>query len=189
MPLAAALLAAISSAASAQDDAARGKLKAAACVSCHGADGNASAANTPSLAAQPEMYLQLQLVLFREMQRIVPEKTAVVAKLSDTAIEDIAAYFTAQPAKPANTERDPVRSAQGRELGERMHCNDCHTPSYAGANQVPRLAGQREDYLVKSMKDYRDGRRRGLDGSKRATLRGMSDEQIEALAHFLSLLK
>ena len=55
-----------------------------------------------------------------------------------------------------------------------------------GQNQIPRLAGQREAYLEAEMRAYRDGKRTGGDTIMAATLYGVSDADIKALAHFLS---
>ena len=74
-----------------------GKEKAATCAACHGTTGVSAIANTPSLAGQPEMYLQIQLVLFREKQRNVPEMVPFVEKLTDPDIQELATYFAALP--------------------------------------------------------------------------------------------
>ncbi len=166
-----------------------GKDRATACVACHGANGVSSIANTPSLAGQPEMYLQIQLVLFREKQRNVPEMQPFVDKLTDPDIQELAAYFSALPLTERPGEVDASKMARGKQIGERANCNSCHMPDYTGQNQMPRLAGQREDYLVKAMKEYRDGKRPGLDGTMTGVLRGMSDADVEAMAHFLARVK
>lgn len=166
-----------------------GKEKAVACIACHGANGVSSIANTPSLAGQPEMYLQIQLVLFREKQRIVPEMAPFVDKLSDPDIQEIAAYFAGLPLLERSGDADAPKMARGKQIGERANCSSCHTPDYSGQNQMPRLAGQREDYLVRSMKEYREGKRPGLDGTMTGVLRGMSDADIDAVAHFLARVK
>lgn len=54
---------------------------------------------------------------------------------------------------------------------------------------MPRLAGQREDYLIKAMKDYRDRRRGGPDTTMIEIMTGTPDEDIQALAHFLAHLE
>ena len=53
---------------------------------------------------------------------------------------------------------------------------------------MPRLAGQREDYLVDAMIGYRDGKRTGADTTMSEVLYGMSDADIKALAAYLASL-
>lgn len=80
-------------AATAQGNAAAGKAKAAQCAVCHGPQGLASAPDVPHLAGQPAIYLSAQLRNFRSGKRS-HEVMAVVAKaLSDTDIDDMAAWF------------------------------------------------------------------------------------------------
>ncbi|MET0679208.1 MAG: cytochrome c4, partial [Bradyrhizobium sp.] len=43
-------------------DVAAGKEKAEMCVGCHGENGISQMENTPSLAAQPDQFIQWQLV-------------------------------------------------------------------------------------------------------------------------------
>jgi cytochrome c553 len=67
-----------------------------------------------------------------------------------------------------------------------MACGSCHLGDYSGQRQVPRLAGQREDYLVASMKAYRDNKRVGTDTSMNGILYQVPDSDIQALAHYLA---
>ena len=65
-------------------------------------------------------------------------------------------------------------------------CNFCHSQSFAGEQNVPRVAAQREDYLVKTLREYKNNSRRGYDASMADVLYSVNDEQIAALAHFLA---
>ena len=78
---------------------------------------------------------------------------------------------------------------RGRALAEQNRCNFCHQGNYAGEQNVPRLAGQREDYLVKSMRDFKNNLRRGYDASMADVLYSVGDEQILDLAYFLARLR
>jgi cytochrome c553 len=79
-----------------------------------------------------------------------------------------------------------VRIARARALVEQNHCNVCHTPSFAGQENVPRIADQREDYLVKALRGYKDNSRRGYDDSMANVIAPISDSQILDLAYFLA---
>jgi cytochrome c553 len=74
-------------------------------------------------------------------------------------------------------------------LVEQNHCNVCHRPDFSGRDNVPRLADQREDYLLKSMREYKSGKRRGYDTSMAEVLQPVSDAQLIELAYYLAHLQ
>jgi cytochrome c553 len=77
-------------------DAAAGKAKAAMCASCHGATGISMSPLWPNLAGQKEQYLIKQIKAFRDGTRQDPMMAPMVAALSDTDIENLAAYYSSQ---------------------------------------------------------------------------------------------
>ena len=87
----------------------------------------------------------------------------------------------------APTQADKAKA--GAALAQRLLCNTCHLPDYAGQQQVPRLAAQDEAYLVQSMKQFRDHPGPGRDTIMAATLRGLSDDELAQLAHHLAHFK
>jgi cytochrome c553 len=60
----------------------------------------------------------------------------------------------------------------------------CHLPDLEGQQQMPRLAKQRIDYLLPTLKSYRDAPRPGADTAMSAAIAGASDDDIAALANF-----
>jgi cytochrome c553 len=78
---------------------------------------------------------------------------------------------------------------RARALIEQHRCNFCHQGNYAGEQNVPRLAGQREDYLVKALREYKDNTRRGYDASMADVLHPLSDEQMLDLAYYFARLR
>jgi cytochrome c553 len=169
-------------------DASRGEEMAAGCAGCHGENGNSKTENTPSLAGHPAPYLTIQLILFREQQRRNEVMTPLAKGLSDDDIENLAAYFAGQKRVLLGPTGDPALASQGKGLADAHRCGVCHLPDYSGREQIPRLAAQRQDYLTKTMRDYKVGLRSGLDGMMTSVLHGVSDEQITALAAYLSQL-
>ena len=93
-----------------------------------------------------------------------------------------------QTPQPASAPRPAAAVAQGERIAASRFCASCHQQDYAGQNEVPRIAGQREDYLLKALRDFRDGRRQGADGAMTEVLHGMQDEDLAALASYLSQL-
>jgi len=69
------------------------------------------------------------------------------------------------------------------------HCNFCHAPNFAGQEQIPRLAGQREDYLLKALRDYKPGARPGYEPTMANVVQPMKDEDFVELAYYLARVK
>jgi cytochrome c553 len=161
-----------------------------ACDACHGAGGNSTSPGIPSIAAQPRLFLENQLVLMREGIRPAPVMQGLVSGMKDAEITRLATHYSKQPAKIVTTgARNEAVARQGRESAQALRCGVCHLADYRGQNQVPRLAAQREDYLVASMREYRDQQRKGGDTIMAAALYGVSDGDIAALAHYLARLR
>jgi len=156
------------------------------CRACHGKDGNAVTPFTPSLASQPETFLVAQMILFREGLRQVPAMSAAFEKATEQDLLDLAAYFNRQSLKPGSEARNAALYEQGAALSRRGSCGGCHLPDYRGREQIPRLAGQREDYLISTLIAYRDGKRTDTDTTMTGILYGISDAEIRALAHFFA---
>jgi cytochrome c553 len=158
----------------------------ALCASCHGADGNATLNGMPSLAAQPALFLETQLVLIREGIREIPSMTGMLNGFTDVELTAIAAYYADKPLAAVPKDLDPVLFARGGELAQGMRCGICHLPTYLGRDQIPRLAGQREDYLLHSLLQFRNGEASGRDSNMTAAVYGVSDGDLKAMSYFLS---
>ncbi len=76
--------------------------------------------------------------------------------------------------------------ARGRILADQNHCNVCHRADFSGQDNVPRLADQREDYLLKSLKDYKSGARHGYDATMAEVLQAVHVNDLGELAYFLA---
>jgi cytochrome c553 len=156
------------------------------CGACHGEDGNSLTAGVPSIAGQPRTFLETQLVLFREGVRPSPQMQPAVAGLTDPEISAIAGVFAARPARAQADRADPPLLERGRAVALRLGCGGCHAADFSGRGQIPRLAAQREDYLVEAMTAFRDNRRAGGDTIMADALHGVPDADIRAMAHFFS---
>jgi cytochrome c553 len=161
--------------------------KAPLCNVCHGVNGNSATPGTPSIAGQPALFVENQLVLIREgVRKVQPVMEAAVQGMKDAEIRALARHYAAQ--KPAGTQGapDPALMKQGAALVRKLHCASCHQPDFRGHEQMPRLAAQREEYLESAMNAYRRYTRTGGDTLMAASLYGTTDADIKALAHFLS---
>ena len=159
----------------------------AACRACHGEQGQSATPEVPSLGGQPEFYLTVQLLMFRERLRVVELMNKMTQGLSDNDLRKLAG-LTAKlpPPQPAGGPPDPARMERAQALIDQHRCNFCHNRDYSGEQNVPRLAGQREDYLVKALREYKNNTRRGYDASMADVLYPVSDEDILDLAYFLA---
>ena len=144
----------------------------------------------PSIAGQPKLFIETQLVLFREEIRKSEQMAPVVRGLKDPEIIKLAEHFSKLPAKSmASGPADAALMKQGMARAKALRCGICHLADFRGQNQIPRLAGQREEYLASELKAYRDGKRSGGDTIMAATLYGVTDADLTALAHFLARAK
>jgi cytochrome c553 len=157
------------------------------CAACHGPDGNSVNPQVPSIAGQPKLFLENQLILFREELRKSDQMAPVVKGLKDPEIIKLAEHFSKLPAKTMETGTpDGALMKRATQRAKELRCGICHVSDFSGQNQIPRLAGQREVYLEAEMRAYRDGKRTGGDTIMAAALYGVSDADIKALAHYLS---
>jgi cytochrome c553 len=185
------LLAALFSAGStfAAADLAAGAAKAQACMACHGAGGISQTKEIPSLAGQPDGFIQWQLVFFRNGVRKNPVMTPMAESLKDDDIRNLAAFFAAQ--KPPLADRavktDDALMAAGRKVAQANRCASCHKDDYSGAQATPRVAAQREDYLLKALREFKAGTRNGGAMAAMAeVVYPLGDADLRALAHFLA---
>jgi len=157
------------------------------CAACHGPDGNSTNPQVPSIAGQPKLFIENQLILFREEIRKSDQMAPVMKGLKDPEIIKLAEHFSRLPAKGMETGvLDKNLAQRGSQRAKELRCGICHLADFSGQNQVPRLAGQREAYLEAEMRAYRDNKRTGGDTIMAAALYGVTDADIKALAHYLS---
>ena len=163
--------------------------KVQVCGACHGPDGNSKIAGTPSLAGQPKTFLENQLVMIREGMRDIPAMKGQLDGVNDATIIALAKFYANSPAVSQAGVRNPALFEKGQVISREALCGTCHLPNYVGRDQMPRIAAQREDYLLYSMRQFRSNQAIGRDTIMAASLYGMSDDDLKAIAHYLSQLK
>jgi cytochrome c553 len=171
-------------------DVAAGKEKAELCIGCHGEGGISQMENIPSLAGQPDQFIQWQLVFFRAGTRKNEQMQPIVEQINNDDIRNLGAYFASlTPPKATKPDDNPDLSTKGAQAAAGRRCASCHTDSYAGTKAVARIAGQREEYLLKALHDYKSGVRAGGGMAAMADVAyPLSEEEIVALAHYLAHL-
>jgi cytochrome c553 len=170
----------------AASDAAAGEKLAAACAGCHGEDGVSQTPLTPSLAGQPDDYTQWQLVYFRGGSRKSEVMGPIAQALGNEEIRSLGAYYASLP-PPKPMLASHALAQTGETLALQRRCRSCHGSDYSGAGPAARLSGQREDVLLNALRDFRSGVRVGSGVASMADATfGLSDADLEALAHFLA---
>jgi cytochrome c553 len=167
-----------------------GKKKAELCIGCHGENGISQMENIPSLAGQPDQFIQWQLVFFRSGARKNEQMQPIAEQVDNDDIRNLGAYFASlTPPKSTKPDDNPDLSQKGAQAAVGRRCASCHTDSFAGTKAVARIAGQREDYLLKALHDYKTGVRSGGGMAAMADVAyPLNEEEITALAHYLSHL-
>ncbi len=182
----------------ANGDATAGKDKALICTGCHGADGNNSNSEYPILAGQVKSYLLKQLKDFKSGARIDDHMTSMVLAVEEPDFEDIVAYFSSQTISQ-QTEKGKDHEV---ELGKSIFtsgikgksipaCSSCHGSKGLGNKKAvyPSLAAQHKEYIAKTLKDFREGKRKNdKDKLMRNVASKLSDKEIEVLATYISNL-
>ena len=178
--------------------AGKARAEAAGCFACHGVDGLATAdglaadKNVPNLAHQPDLYLQFQLVFYRKGVRKNEVMNAMAEQLSDDDLRNISAYFASLPAPNAPPPPDtaPKDTELGSKIAQGIHCTNCHGDHFEGVDNIARLAGQREDYVYKALRDFKSGARTSTGAAGMAeVVYPLGDEEMKALAHYVSRLR
>jgi cytochrome c553 len=170
-----------------------GATKAATCQACHGANGNSTNAEWPSLAGIGADYIAEQLNNFKTGKRASPVMMPMTANLTANDMADLGMYFDSLP--NTGLEADPSFWQAGEKLyrgGDQTRgipaCMACHGPTGRGNEpaKFPALRGQQSGYVVKQLNDYASGTRAtGPNGIMQTIAKRLSAEDIRNLASYL----
>ena len=160
------------------------------CFACHGAKGTSPTPLTPSLGGQPNFFVVAQLFLFRAGRRDNEVMTAMAKDLTDEDLRTLSAIIEKTPPPKASGSPDKQKLERAKPILAERNCANCHGKKFEGHDNVPRIANQREDYLLKALKDYRDGKRVGYGNAQMPeTVHDLSDSQLADLAHALAFFR
>ena len=160
--------------------------KAGACIGCHGPNGNSTMSGIPSLAAQNSRYLYLQLRDFQEGRRSNDMMTPMMAGLSKDDMREIADYYSKQKLSSKGFKADADKAKLGKAKADETLCAMCHLGEFVGQNEIPKVAGQNYDYVVKTMKDFKAKTRTNDAGNMTSVASTLSEADIENLAHYIA---
>ena len=164
--------------------------RAAPCLACHGEKGQSETENTPSLGGQQAPYALIQLFMFREKLRTFEPMNEMAKAFTDDDLRAFSDFIAALPKpSPQVDVGDPARLQRAQALVQQNHCDSCHNTDFSGRDNVPRLADQREDYLAKTMREYKDNSRHGYDGTMAEVLNSVTTDQIADLAYYIARVR
>ncbi|WP_280152301.1 c-type cytochrome [Piscinibacter sp. XHJ-5] len=173
----------------AQDKGGYAQRYAAVCAACHGANGRSDMPGTPVLAGQHSFYAITQLFLFREGRRSNEAMSAVAKTMKDDDLRGFSEYIGTLPPVPAPspaTPPDPARMSRGQQLAQQHKCLFCHGNDLSGGQQVPRIGGQREDYLQMTLQGFKTGKRPGYTMAMTEAVSQIPPEDLDTLAYFVA---
>ena len=170
-----------------------------ACTACHGEQGRAGPDGYyPRLAGKPEAYLYNQLLNLREGRRHYGLMTALVDRLDDDYLREIAQYFSALDLphpKPLKAVATAQVLARGEVLANRGDaalgipaCTQCHGAALTGAlPQFPGLLGLPRDYLNAQLGGWKAGQRKAhAPDCMAGVAKKLSESDASAVTHWLS---
>jgi len=165
---------------SGEGDAVAGQQAAQDCANCHGEDGNAGSAKTPSLAGQDPRYFVKAIAAYQEGKRQQDAMNKAVDGLSATKVNDLATFYARQEPRQRKV-RTPLTATQLIKRCARCHGQDGNSTD----PRFPALAGQNEAYLNKTMQDYSHSLR--TEETMHAMSQLLTDSDIEQLARHYSM--
>ena len=107
----------------------------------------------------------------------------------DKEIVALSLHYSKLKAQIPEGRTDQALFKKGKAIAAKNRCASCHEATFRGREQMPRLAGQREEFLAEMLQQYRQNRRPGGDTLMNASLYGIPEADFRALAHYFSRLK
>ena len=157
------------------------------CGACHGPNGRSDMPGVPVLAGQPSLYTITQLFLFREGRRTNEAMVALAKPMKDADLRGYADYIGTLPPVPAPPPAAPLDAARmdkGKALAQEHKCTFCHGADLSGGQQVPRIGGQKEEYLRATLQGFKSGGRPGYTRAMTEALSQVPAADLDVLAYY-----
>ena len=158
------------------------------CTACHGPNGNSVIPQNPNLAGQTWRYIYLQLRDFKEGRRSDEQMSPMAKDLSRDDMIALGNWFAAQKPAINQFKADSAKVAAGIKVADAVLCAMCHLGGFSGQNEIPRVAGQNYQYVVKQLQDFKNRRRTNDAGNMTSVAGTLSDQDIDNLAHYITTL-
>lgn len=162
-----------------------GKKAAFFCANCHGDAGSSKLPEVPNLAGQNPEYLLEQMRKFVSGERKDAFMQGLIKVLKEEERVNIALFYANTPVVAGRADAGQVK--QGQQMFEKL-CVRCHGDKAHGDEMIPRLAGQQVTYLEQSVRRYRDKTGERLDPLMAIATATLKNEDIKAIANYLTQL-
>jgi len=157
------------------------------CNVCHGKDGNSKRSGVPNLAAQNPVYLLDQIQRFADGRRYDRSMSSLAESFTEEEKIMLAIYYSRMEAKPSGI-GDPEQWARGKKVYD-IGCAQCHGENGRGEKGYARLASQKADYVVKMLKEFKSYTGRRANPWMTVVAASLSDEEMAAVAAYVSTLQ
>lgn len=161
-------------------NAAHGRLLATTCTFCHGIKDYTvpyPTMHVPLVGGQNAQYVFDALQEYAQGKRDFPTMKAQASSLTKPQMRDIAAWFASLKPSPEPT------NGHAKPPAMATTCASCHGARGVSTNpKYPSLAGQKSDYLLRALEEYKSGKRKNAIMNGMAS--GLSLAQMKKLADY-----
>jgi cytochrome c553 len=156
------------------------------CSGCHGEQGVPIDKTIPNIWGQRRDYILKQLLDFKDGHRKNDTMSPIAESLTKSDMEALASYFAkqkwpslGQPAAPNDVKTAAIDTIS------RLNCRGCHQEHFQGDYVRPALAGQQQEYLLKTMTDFHTGDRSNFLAME-ALMKSLNDDELKPVAAYLA---
>ena len=151
------------------------------CVACHNNDQLAN----PILDGQHAKYIEKQLHDLKKDLRIHAQMQGIAKTLDDKQITTISKAFADKKWANPTPKPNPAVQEEGKNLVRKGNCTRCHGSELEGTYNIPRLAGQRAEYLKITLLQYKKKERNNFPPMS-SMLNRYSEQEIGVMADYIS---
>ena len=168
-------------------DMAEGFRLSQTCAGCHGTAGASPGNTIPIIGGQTASYLSDSMHAYKSDERKFYVMNIIAKAFSDSEIAAISSWFASKPWVNTGTSVKSSVGTAGKNLA--ITCAECHGASGEGTELGPRISGQPATYMIKVMGEYKAGSRANANAMQMAIAATLSEDDIEALAHYYAGLR
>lgn len=158
----------------------------AVCTACHGEEGVPIEEDIPVIWGQQFYYLYVQMKDYSSGLRANETMQGIVEGLTRDQMKELATYFSKKPWPKIAVVKDSDKAREGQTQTWAGQCSQCHN-NYMGDSRIPRLAGQPQAYLLRTMLEFKNKVRLN-SAAKGSLMKSFDDPSLEDIAHFLATL-
>ncbi|MCP5073213.1 MAG: cytochrome c4 [Rhodobacteraceae bacterium] len=155
------------------------------CVTCHGKEGLPTQEDAPIIWGQHYYYLYVQLKDYKAGRRANEIMQGIVEEMSRAQMKELAQYFSEKKWPKISFRAEEAASVAGETATAAGQCPQCHLGGYEGNSRVPRLNGQTQPYLAKTMKEFKNKVRLNSP-AKSSLMNSYSDKDVDDMASYLA---